>query len=344
MLDFVRRVENLSLPEAIARLDGSPGLAPGALHRAARRPRRSRPAGRAASQVRRAPAVPFDDPACAALLTAAGRPRVSTPRAARRRSGSVSGAAPPPGSTWPRGASARPRQPASASAMRRAAGCESGRFWNLSPDRIGFAADRLSFLGLRAVHGAGRGAMLRLRLGWRRPDADGASSVFRLHDAILRRSRPLAVGRAASRPRPDAPVPGVARPQAGAWDGASRPGAVLETVVRRGGLRLARPGAVGKWMSSRHRPRRPGDLTRQGVERVAAALPGAAHCRRLPRLRRYHDDAGREATERLQSLLGRRAAAVALPEGVGDVAELAALPHGRTAFLRLLTQAARSAR
>ena len=56
------------------------------------------------------------------------------------------------------------------------------------------------------------------------------------------------------------------------------------------------------------------------------------------------NDAGREATERLQSLLGRRAAAVALPEGVGDVAELAALPHGRTAFLRLLTQAARSAR
>ena len=56
------------------------------------------------------------------------------------------------------------------------------------------------------------------------------------------------------------------------------------------------------------------------------------------------DDAGREATERLLTLLGRRAAAVALPQGVGDVAELAALPHGRAAFLRLLTQAARSAR
>ena len=28
VLDFIRRVENLSLPEAIARLDGSPGLAP----------------------------------------------------------------------------------------------------------------------------------------------------------------------------------------------------------------------------------------------------------------------------------------------------------------------------
>ena len=31
VLDFVRRVENLSLPEAIARLDGSPGLRPGPL-------------------------------------------------------------------------------------------------------------------------------------------------------------------------------------------------------------------------------------------------------------------------------------------------------------------------
>ena len=56
------------------------------------------------------------------------------------------------------------------------------------------------------------------------------------------------------------------------------------------------------------------------------------------------DDAGREATERLQTLLGRRAAAVALPQGVGDVADLAALPHGRATFLRLLWQAARSAR
>ena len=56
------------------------------------------------------------------------------------------------------------------------------------------------------------------------------------------------------------------------------------------------------------------------------------------------DDAGLEATERLAGLLGRRAAAVTLPQGVGDVAELAALPHGRAVFLRLLAQAARSAR
>ena len=81
-------------------------------------------------------------------------------------------------------------------------------------------------------------------------------------------------------------------------------------------------------------------LGTQGVERVAAALRG---CPRVF-LAFDSDDAGREAAERLLTLLGRRAAAVALPEAVGDVAELAALPHGRAAFLRLLTQAARSAR
>ena len=58
VLDFIRRVENLSLPEAIARLDGSPGLAP----RAATRP--------AGTRRPRSAALPLRDPA---LLTAAGR-------------------------------------------------------------------------------------------------------------------------------------------------------------------------------------------------------------------------------------------------------------------------------
>ena len=56
------------------------------------------------------------------------------------------------------------------------------------------------------------------------------------------------------------------------------------------------------------------------------------------------DDAGREAAERLESLLGRRAATVRLLEGVTDVAELATQPQGRAAFLRLLARAARTAR
>ena len=81
-------------------------------------------------------------------------------------------------------------------------------------------------------------------------------------------------------------------------------------------------------------------LGTQGVERITDALRGSARVF----LAFDADDAGQEATERLLTLLGRRAAVVALPPGVGDVAELAALPHGRAAFLRLLSQAARSAR
>ena len=81
-------------------------------------------------------------------------------------------------------------------------------------------------------------------------------------------------------------------------------------------------------------------LGTQGVERVADALRGSARVF----LAFDNDDAGLEATERLLTVLGRTAAAVVLPPGVGDVAELAALPHGRAAFLGLLTQAALSAR
>ena len=81
-------------------------------------------------------------------------------------------------------------------------------------------------------------------------------------------------------------------------------------------------------------------LGTQGVERVADALRG---CPRVF-LAFDNDDAGREATERLLTLLGRRAAAVTLPQGVGDVADLATHPHGRAVFLRLMALAARSAR
>ena len=81
-------------------------------------------------------------------------------------------------------------------------------------------------------------------------------------------------------------------------------------------------------------------LGTQGVERIAAALRG---CPRVF-VAFDADDAGREATDGLLTLLGRRAAAVTLPQGVGDVADLATHPHGRAAFLRLLSRAARSAR
>ena len=81
-------------------------------------------------------------------------------------------------------------------------------------------------------------------------------------------------------------------------------------------------------------------LGTQGLERVAAALRG---CTRVF-LAFDNDRPGLEAAGRLADLLGRRAAVVSLPRGVGDVAELAALPQGCTLFLRLLARAARSAR
>ena len=132
--------------------------------------------------------------------------------------------------------------------------------------------------------------------------------------------------------RPDAPLPGPPRPQAGAWVlGVSAP-RLPWAVVAEGlfdwlaltGWGLPAVAALGT----------------QGVERIASALRG---CPRVF-LAFDGDDAGREATERLLTLLGRRAAAVTLPAGVGDVGELASLPHGKAAFLRLLSLAARSAR
>ena len=81
-------------------------------------------------------------------------------------------------------------------------------------------------------------------------------------------------------------------------------------------------------------------LGTQGVERVASALRG---CPRVF-LSFDNDEAGLEATGRLAGLLGGRSAAVTLPQGVGDVGELAALPQGRFLFFRLLSRAARSAR
>ncbi len=81
-------------------------------------------------------------------------------------------------------------------------------------------------------------------------------------------------------------------------------------------------------------------LGTQGAERIAASLRG---CGRVF-LAFDADGAGREATECLVSLLGRRAASVTLPGGISDAAELAARPGGRAAFMRLLRAAARAAR
>ena len=81
-------------------------------------------------------------------------------------------------------------------------------------------------------------------------------------------------------------------------------------------------------------------LGTQGMEKIAGGLRG---CPRVF-LAFDNDDAGREASDRLGGLLGRRAPVVRLPQGVGDVAELATRPHGRALFIHLLTRAARSVR
>ena len=81
-------------------------------------------------------------------------------------------------------------------------------------------------------------------------------------------------------------------------------------------------------------------LGTQGVDKVAANLRG---CPRVF-LAFDNDDAGREATANLQSLLGRRAAVVNLPQGIADVGELTTLPNGKLIFRRLLARAAHNAR
>ena len=279
VLDFIRRAENLSLPEAIRRLDGSPGLAPRAANR---------PAG-----PRRPPsaALPPRDPA---LLTAAGRFYAGQ----LRRSPAA----------WEYLAS---RGVGQSAAARLGLGYAPGSGLRESLESDGFAADRLRDSGLFTERGERFAGMVVV------PDVPGGLARWLVGRAI----DPDRTPRFQALPGPK-PVLGMGRlGPAPSWM------VVAEGVFD--WLALAQWGlpAVAA-------------LGAQGVERVASALRG---CPRVF-LAFDADDAGREATERLLTLLGRRAAAVAFPQGVGDVAELAALPHGRIAFLRLLTQAARSAR
>ena len=280
VLDFIRRVENLSLPEAIARLDGSPGPAPRAANRpaGARRPKSAAPAPR--------------DPA---LLTAAGRFYAGQ----LRRSPAA----------WEYLAS---RGVGPSAAARLGLGYAPGSGQRLALESCGFSEKRIQDSGLFMERGAERFAGMVVV-----PDASGGLVRWLVGRAIdpdrtprfqaLPGHKPvLGTGRLG-------PAPSWTVVAEGVFDWLSLTGWGLPAVA-----------ALGT----------------QGVERVAAATQG---CPRVF-LAFDSDDAGREATERLLTLLGRRAAAVVLPQGIGDVAELAALPQGRAAFLRLLSQAARSAR
>ena len=280
VLDFVQKAEGLSLPEAIARLDGSPGLAP----RAANRPARTRRPASAALAPR--------DPA---LLTEAARfYAYSLRRHSEAREYLASRGVGP------------------AAAARLSLGYAPGGGLRQALESLGFSQKRIGDSGLFTERGSERFAGMVVV-----PDLSGGLVRWLAGRALQPDARP----RFQAPPGPK-PVLGLGRL------GPAPPWAVvaegLFDWLALTGWGLPSCAALGT----------------QGVERIASALRG---CPRVF-LAFDADDAGLEATERLLTLLGRRAAAVALPTGVGDVAELAALPQGRSAFLRLLSLAARSAR
>ncbi len=280
VLDFIQRAEGLSLTEAIARLDGSPGLAP----RAA-----TRPAG-----TRRPPsaALPPRDPA---LLTAAARFYAGQLRRSSEALGYLAS-----------------RGIGPVAAARLSLGYAPGGGLRLGLESLGFSEKRIQDSGLFMERGAERFAGMVVV-----PDASGGLVRWLVGRAI----DPDRTPRFQAPPGPK-PVLGLGRL------GPAPPWAVVAEGVfdwlALTGWGIPSCAALGT----------------QGVERVASALRG---CPRVF-LAFDGDTAGLEATDRLLTLLGRRAAVVALPQGVGDVGELAALPHGRTAFLRLLSLAGRSAR
>ena len=277
VLDFIRRVENLSLPEAIERLGGGayPAVMPPI------------PAGRP-----RAAALPPRDPS---LLTAAARFYAGQ----LRRSPAA----------WEYLAS---RGVGLDAAAHLGLGYASGSGLRESLESVGFAADRLRECGLFMERGAERFAGMVVV-----PDASGGLVRWLVGRAV----DPGRAPRFQALPGPK-PVLGLGRL------GVAPPWTVVaEGVfdwVALAGWGLPAVAALGT----------------QGVDKVAEGLRG---CPRVF-LAFDNDDAGLEATERLLTLLGRRAAALTLPQGIGDVGELAALPRGKAAFFSLLALAARSAR
>ena len=277
VLDFIQRVENLSLPEAIRRLDG--GAYPSVSRPApARRPR--------------ATPLPPRDPA---LLTAAARFYAGQ---IRRSSAGLAYLA--------------SRGIGPDAALRLGLGFSPGHGLREALESAGFPSERLRDSGLFTERGAERFAGMVVV-----PDFSGGLVRWLVGRAV----DPDRTPRFQALPGPK-PVLGLGRL------GPAPPWAVVAEGVF-DWLALASWGVPA--VSA---------LGTQGVEKVAEGLRG---CPRVF-LAFDNDEAGLEATERLAGLLGRRSAAVALPQGVGDVAELAALPQGCGLFLRLLAQAARSAR
>ncbi|MDE2934602.1 MAG: CHC2 zinc finger domain-containing protein [Chloroflexota bacterium] len=277
VLDFLQRIEDLSLPEAIRRLDRSPPTTATVRHTT--RERRTRDA-----------VAPLGPP----LLTAAaryyaGQLRRSTDARAYLASRGVG----------------------LDTALRLGLGYAPGHGLREALASASFAAGRIRESGLFTERGERFAGMVTV------PEIAGGRVRWLAGRAIDPESKP----RFQAPPGPK-PVLGLGRL------GPAPPWAVVAEgifdwlVLRDWGI----PACAA--------------LGTQGMERVAAALRG---CPRIF-LAFDSDEAGREATERLAGLLGGRAAAVALPKGIGDVAELAARPHGRRTFLRLLERAAAATR
>ena len=282
VLDFIQRVEGLTLPEAIRRLDGGSWTVP----RAAR--------SQATVQPRRPKAVAVlpRDPA---LLTAAARFYAGQLRRspAAREYLASRGVGPD-------------------AAARLDLGYAPGRGLQEALDSDGFTTERLRDSGLFMERGAERFTGMVVV-----PEVSGGLVRWLVGRAIDANRTP----RFQALPGPK-PVLGLGRL------GPAPPFAVVAEGVF-DWLALAQWGVPAV-----------AALGTQGVEKVAEGLRG---CPRVF-LAFDSDDAGLEATDRLAGLLGRRASAVTLPQGIGDVGDLAARPHGRAVFLRLLAQAARSAR
>ena len=280
VLDFVQKAEGLTLPEAIARLDGSPGLAP----RSAPRPARTR---RPASA-----ALPPRDPA---LLAAAARFYAGMLRRSPEAREYLAS-----------------RGVGPVAAARLGLGYSPGVGLRQALESLGFSEKRIGDSGLFMERGSERFAGMVVV-----PDPSGGLVRWLKGRAVSESVKPRF--QALPGPKPVLGLGGL---------GPAPPWAVVAEGVfdwlLLTGWGLPSCAALGT----------------QGVERIASALRG---CPRVF-LAFDNDDAGRDATDGLLTLLGRRAAAVTLPQGVGDVAELAVLPHGRSVFLRLLSQAARSAR
>ena len=280
VVDFVQKSEGLSRREAIARLDGSPGLAP----RSAPRPARTR---RPASA-----APPPRDPS---LLTAAARFYAGCLRRSPEAREYLAS-----------------RGVGPVAADRLSLGYAPGSGLRQALEPLGFSEKRIRDSGLFMERGAERFAGMVVV-----PDASGGLVRWLKGRALDSGAKP----RFQALPGPK-PVLGLGRL------GPTPPWAVVTEGVfdwlLLTGWGLPACAALGT----------------QGVERIASALRG---CPRVF-LAFDNDGAGQEATDGLLTLLGRRAAAVALPPGIVDVGELAALPQGRTLFLHLLSQAAHTAR